>query len=78
MQKELEKEFPGVMIIPIFVSSDKTHVVMFDMKTAYLVYLTIRNIPKELCQKQSQQTHILLGYLPTTPLLHVSSTASCH
>lgn len=63
-------------IIPIFISSDKTRVVAFGTKTAYPVYLTIGNIPKELRRKPSQQTHILLGYLPTTPLLHVSSVAS--
>ena len=63
-------------IIPILISSDKTRVVAFGTKTAYPVYLTIGNIPKELRRKPSQQTHILLGYLPTTPLLHVSSTAS--
>ena len=39
------------------------------------MYLTIGNIPTELHQKPSWQTHILLGYLPTTPLHHVSSTA---
>lgn len=40
------------------------------------MYLTIGNIPKELRRKPSQWTHILLGYLPTTRMLHVSSTAS--
>lgn len=49
---------------------------MFGTKTAYPVYLTIGNIPKELRRKPSRRTHILLGYLPTTPLHHVSSTAS--
>ena len=63
-------------IIPILISSDKTRVVAFGSKTAYPVYLTIGNIPKELRRKPSQRTHILLGYLPTTPLRHVSSTAS--
>jgi len=76
VQKELEKEFPGVTIIPLFISSDKTRVVAFGTKTAYPVYLTIGNIPKELRRKPSRRTHILLGYLPTTPLHHVSSTAS--
>ena len=63
-------------IISVFISSDKTRVVAFGTKTAYPVYLTIGNIPKELRRKPSRQTHILLGYLPTTPLHHVSSTAS--
>jgi len=75
-QKELEKKYPGITIIPLLISSDKTRVVAFGTKTAYPVYLTIGNIPKELRRKPSRRTHILLGYLPTTPLLHVSSAAS--
>jgi len=65
-----------VTIIPLFISSDKTRVVAFGTKTAYPVYLTIGNIPKELRRKPSRRTHILLGYLPTTPLHHISSVAS--
>ena len=49
---------------------------MFGTKSAYPVYLTLGNIPKELRRKPSRRTHILLGYLPTTPLHHISSTAS--
>lgn len=63
-------------IIPLLISSDKTWVVMFGTKSAYPVYLTLGNIPKELRWKPSRRTHILLGYLPTTPLHHISSTAS--
>ena len=73
---ELENDYGGVTIIPLLISSDKTRVVMFGTKSAYPVYLTIGNIPKELRRKPSRRTHILLGYLPTTPLHHVSSTAS--
>ena len=75
-QKELEKEFPGITIIPVLLSSDKTRVVLFGTKTAYPVYMTIGNIPKDARRKPSRQTHILVGYLPTTQLLHVSSAAS--
>ena len=49
---------------------------MFGTKSAYPVYMTIGNIPKELRQKPSQRTHILIGYLPTTPLHHVQNKAS--
>ena len=49
---------------------------MFGTKSAYPVYMTIGNIPKELRRKPSQRTHILLGYLPTTPLHHVKNKAS--
>ncbi|KAF9790566.1 hypothetical protein BJ322DRAFT_999138 [Thelephora terrestris] len=75
-QVELEDEFGGVTIIPLLISSDKTRVVMFGTKSAYPVYLTIGNIPKELCQRPSRRTHVLLGYVPTTSLHHVSSTTS--
>jgi len=49
---------------------------MFGTKSAYPVYMTIGNIPKELRRKPSQRTHILIGYLPTTPLHHVQNKAS--
>ena len=49
---------------------------MFRTKSAYPVYMTIGNIPKELRRKLSQRTHILLGYLPTTLLHHVQNKAS--
>ena len=66
LQKELEKEFPGITIIPVILSSDKTRVVLFGTKTAYPVYMTIGNIPKDIRRKPSKRTHILVGYLPTT------------
>ena len=50
--------------------------VLFGTKTAYPVYMTIRNIPKDTRRKPSRRTHILIGYLPTTQLLHVSGVAS--
>jgi len=75
-QKELEKEFPGITIVPVILSSDKTRVVLFGTKTAYPVYMTIGNIPKDIRRKPSRRTHILVGYLPTTQLLHISSVAS--
>jgi len=43
---------------------------------AYPVYLTIRNIPKEICQKLSQHAQILVGYIPTTKLKGIASKAS--
>ena len=73
---EIEKKSPGATILPILISSDKTRVVMFGTKSAYPVYMTIGNIPKELRRKPSQRTHVLIGYLPTTPLHHVQNKAS--
>ena len=77
-QEELEKESPGITIIPVILSSDKTRVVLFGTKTAYPVYMTIGNIPKDIRRKPSRRTHVLIGYLPTTQLLHVSSVVSRH
>ena len=50
---------------------------LFGSKMAYPVYLTLRNIPKEICQKSSRHAHILLVYLPTTMLKHLTNAASC-
>ncbi|KAG1731114.1 uncharacterized protein EDB91DRAFT_1238998 [Suillus paluster] len=75
-QKQLDHEHPGATIIPVIISSDKTQVTLFCNKTAYPVYMTIGNIPKEICQKPSHQAHVLLAYLPTTHLEHVTNKAS--
>ncbi|KAG1794381.1 uncharacterized protein HD556DRAFT_1431983 [Suillus plorans] len=75
-QKKLDKECPGATVIPVIISSDKTQVTMFRNKTAYPVYLTIGNIPKEIRRKPSCQAHILLAYLPTTRLEHITNKAS--
>ena len=49
---------------------------MFRGKTAYPVYLTIGNLPKEIRKKPSRQAQVLLGYLPTTRLKHLTSPTS--
>ncbi|THU92309.1 hypothetical protein K435DRAFT_820522 [Dendrothele bispora CBS 962.96] len=67
---------PGRTAIPIIISSDKTQVTVFRNKSAYPVYLTIGNIPKELRRKPSKRAYILLGYLPATNLEHIKNTAS--
>ncbi|KAG2054950.1 hypothetical protein BDR06DRAFT_883248, partial [Suillus hirtellus] len=76
MQRALDQRHPGTTIIPIIISSDKTQVTMFRNKSAYSIYLTIGNIPKEICQKPSYCTHIHLAYLPTTCLEHIANKAS--
>ena len=43
---------------------------------AYPVYLTIGNIPKDICRKPSQHAHILIGYIPTTKLMGIESKAA--
>ncbi|KAG1731873.1 hypothetical protein EDD22DRAFT_788370 [Suillus occidentalis] len=75
-QKALDRRRPGATIIPVIILSDKTQVTMFRNKTAYPVYLTIGNIPKEIRQKPSRHAHILLAYLPTTRLEHIANKAS--
>ncbi|KAG1849692.1 hypothetical protein DFJ58DRAFT_716907 [Suillus subalutaceus] len=75
-QKHLDHECPGATIIPVIISSDKTQVTLFRNKTAYPVYMTIGNIPKEIRRKVSRQAHVLLAYLPTTRLEHVTNKAS--
>ncbi|KAH7905921.1 hypothetical protein BJ138DRAFT_1017013, partial [Hygrophoropsis aurantiaca] len=75
-QKKLDKEKQGGTIIPIILSSDKTQVTMFRNKSAYPIYMTIGNIPKDIRRKPSQNAQILLGYLPTTRLEHISNRAA--
>lgn len=75
-QKILEAECPGATIIPIIISSDKTQITLFRNKTAYPVYLTIGNLPKEIRRKPSRQGQILLAYLPTTRLDHITNKAA--
>ncbi|THU75786.1 hypothetical protein K435DRAFT_814023, partial [Dendrothele bispora CBS 962.96] len=75
-QKALEEDKPGATIVPVILSSDKTQVTLFRNKSAYPVYLTIGNLPKEIRRKPSQQGQILLAYLPTTKLEHISNKAA--
>lgn len=76
LQKVLEKEKPGATIIPLIISSDKTQITLFRNKSAYPVYLTIGNIPKSIRRKPSCQGQILLAYLPTSRLLHITNKAA--
>ncbi|KAJ6609765.1 hypothetical protein B0H10DRAFT_2295525 [Mycena sp. CBHHK59/15] len=75
-QRELEKTKKGATIIPIIISSDKTLLTLFRNRTDYPVYLTIGNIPKDIRRKPSRQAQILLAYLPTSKLEHISNKAS--
>ncbi|PIL30260.1 hypothetical protein GSI_07438 [Ganoderma sinense ZZ0214-1] len=63
-QAELEKRKPGATIIPIIISSNKTQLTVFGSKTAYPVYVTIGNLPKDIRRKPSRCGQILLAYLP--------------
>ena len=74
--RKSSKKISGITIILVILSSDKTRVVLFGKQSAYPVYMTIGNIPKDIWRKPSRRTHILIGYLPTTQPLHISSAAS--
>ena len=69
----LEKQRPGATLIPLILSSDKTQLTPFRGKTAYPVYLTIGNIPKDIRRKPSQHAQLLIGYIPTTRLEHMKN-----
>jgi Plavaka transposase len=60
----------------VLISSDKTQLTDFGGKTAYPVYLTIGNIPKEIRRKPSHRAQVLLAYLPCTRLEHVTNKAA--
>lgn len=49
---------------------------MFRNKAAYPVYMTIGNITKESRRKPSRQAYVLLGYLPTSRLDHITNKAA--
>ena len=62
--------------MPLILSTDKTQVTHFRNKTAYPVYLTIGNIPKAIRRKPSQRAQMLIAYLPTTKLDHITNKAA--
>src|SRR6266702_2878265 len=75
MQAAVERDTPGATIVPVLLSTDKTLLTTFRNKSAYPLYMTIGNIPKEIRRKPSMHAYILLAYLPTTRLVHVQNKA---
>jgi hypothetical protein len=73
----LESQKPGATVIPIILSSDKTQLTQFQDNMAYPVYLTIGNIPKDICRKPSHHAQILMGYIPTTKFLGIANKSAC-
>ncbi|KAI9437471.1 hypothetical protein H4582DRAFT_1815428 [Lactarius indigo] len=79
VQTSLESQQPGATLVPLILSSDKTQLTLFRGKAAYLVYLTIGNIPKAIHRKPSRHAQLLIGYIPTTRLEGVANQAArCH
>ncbi|KIY46435.1 hypothetical protein FISHEDRAFT_75626 [Fistulina hepatica ATCC 64428] len=75
-QQCVERTHPGATIVPIIISSDKTQLTTFRNKSAYPIYLTIRNLPKEIRRKPSRHGQVLLGYLSTSKLEHITNKAA--
>src|ERR1700759_4312449 len=67
---------PSSTIVPVIISTARTQVTQFGGKAVYPVYLTIGNLPKDIRRKPSRRGQILLAYLPTTKLKHVTSAAA--
>ncbi|KAF9533674.1 hypothetical protein CPB83DRAFT_890141 [Crepidotus variabilis] len=74
-QRRVERKIKktGITIVPIILSSDKTQLTVFRDKLAYPVYLTIGNLLKHVRRKPSRQGQILLAYLPTSKLKHITN-----
>ncbi|KAI0038107.1 hypothetical protein FA95DRAFT_1665906 [Auriscalpium vulgare] len=73
VQRILEAMNAGATVVPLLVSTDATQLTQFRNKSAYPIYLTIGNIPKEIRRKPSRRAQILLGYLPTSRLSHIKN-----
>jgi len=58
----------GATIVPVICASDKTHLTNFSRdQHAWLLYLTIGNIPKGICRTANTRTWILVWLIPCPP-----------
>ncbi|KAH9010200.1 hypothetical protein EDB83DRAFT_2322512 [Lactarius deliciosus] len=76
VQQSLELRKPGATVLPLIISSDKTQLTHFRLKSAYPVYLLIGNIPKDIRSKPTQQAQMLMGYIPATQLKQIMNKAA--
>ncbi|KAJ7451993.1 hypothetical protein FB451DRAFT_1524612 [Mycena latifolia] len=56
--------------------STQAALTVFGNKTAYPVYMTLGNIPKEIRRKPSRRGYVLLGYLPTSKMKNIKNKAA--
>ncbi|KAL0563974.1 hypothetical protein V5O48_018083 [Marasmius crinis-equi] len=62
MQNRLKSD---ATIAPVIIATDKTQLTQFSgSRSAYPVYITLGNIPRQLRRRPSQQACILIAYLP--------------
>ncbi|KAG1842554.1 hypothetical protein F4604DRAFT_1884726 [Suillus subluteus] len=62
---------PGAVVAPVILASDKTNLTRFQGdKAAWLIYLTIGNIKKDIRHQPSKHATVLIGYLPISKMLH--------
>ncbi|KAI0038549.1 hypothetical protein FA95DRAFT_1585466 [Auriscalpium vulgare] len=75
---ETQAKLPdGATVVPLVFSSDKTLLTNFSGdEAAYPLYLTIGNIAKDVRRKPSCHAHMLVGYLPTPHLGHLSDAVA--
>lgn len=73
LKTAIEERAAGGTIIPIIISTDKTQLTLFRNRSAYPIYMTIGNIPKDIRRKTSHHAYVLLGYLPSARLSHIKS-----
>ncbi|KAJ7933521.1 hypothetical protein B0H13DRAFT_1856028 [Mycena leptocephala] len=72
-----DSEFaPYLFVAPERHYIDKTRPSVFGNKTAYPVYMTVGNIPKEIRRKPSRRGYVLLGYLPTSKMKNIKNKSA--